>query len=405
MSGPGALTGKRVCFVIEKLADRSGGAERVMIDVANDMAARGHQVDIVSHEHRGKPPFYRLAPGVVHSNLRPRDRHRGTLRRALDIGRKGLHQAAIYTPPMDRVTWLSQHGGFWRRVEAHLDATRPDAAVAFLPPAITALAMTRPSFPLRRLGSIHNVPEQDYGSIKRWDPNPRDRLLRRSALNRLDGLTVLLPEFRAWFGDGQRGRIYVIPNAVPRVSTRRLTAARRRPVVLAVGRLAEVKRHDLLIRAWARLKPDFPDWSLKIFGQGPMEADLRRLADALGLSDSLQLGVHTSDMSREYLSASILAHPAEYEGFGLAVSEALSHGLPAIGFADCSGVNTLVRDGVNGVLVSPGKDRLAAYADALAALMRDDDRRAALSAEAPESVALYAPKAVYDLWEGAIFPA
>ena len=55
------------------------------------------------------------------------------------------------------------------------------------------------------------------------------------------------------------------------------------------------------------------------------------------------------------------------------------------------------------MLVAPGEDRAASLAAALAALMRDEARRAALAAAAPESVAGFAPETVIDLWEGMLY--
>ena len=108
---------------------------------------------------------------------------------------------------------------------------------------------------------------------------------------------------------------------------------------------------------------------------------------------------HTPEIREQYLSASLLAHPAEFEGFPLAVTEALSAGLPVIGFEDCSGLNRLVRDGENGILVPAAGDRTQNFADALAGLMRDADRRNALGAAGPASMAEYAPDRIIDLWE------
>ena len=146
-------------------------------------------------------------------------------------------------------------------------------AIAFLPPAITALGMARPGHPLRRVASLHNVPEQDLTNPARWDPNPLDRRRRMAALQRMDAITVLLPEFRDWFPEPLRGRVAVMPNAVRPMPTARIRRPRQN-IVLSVGRLAPVKRHGLLIEAWARLAGEFPDWQLRIFGIGPLEAAL-----------------------------------------------------------------------------------------------------------------------------------
>jgi glycosyltransferase involved in cell wall biosynthesis len=395
---------RRICFVIDRLAGRSGGAERILIGTANALSARGHEVQILTHEPRGDAPFYPLAPGVIHTNLRRPKAVRNRLRRRLDAARDALHARCKSLPfPFDHLLWASKYGGFRRRLEAHLAAHQPDVAIAFLPPAITALGLARPLPGLRRVASLHNVPEQDLRNPARWDPSPLDRKRRMAALEACEAITVLLPEFRDWFPEALRPRISVMPNPVPQMSSARANRAKRHQTVLSVGRLAPVKRHDVLIDAWARLAGDFPDWTLKIFGIGPDQGALEARIGNLGLGDKVLLMGHTDAIQAEYLSASILCHPAAYEGWGLAVTEALAAGLVPVGFADCPGVNQLIRDGETGLLVAPGsgdrEERVRALAGALVGLMADPERRAALGAAGPASMRTFAPERVIDLWE------
>jgi glycosyltransferase involved in cell wall biosynthesis len=394
------LPRQKVSFVIDKLAGRSGGAERVLIETANALAARGHQVEILSHESRGAAPFYPLALGVIHTNLRRPAAARGRLRRKLDAQREGLHHRVSSFPfPADHLMWQSKHGAFWRRLERHLDLHRPDVAIAFLPPAITALGLCRPRYPLRRVASLHNVPQHDLQNPARWDPNPLDRKRRMAALEAHDAITVLLPEFRDWFDEPLRAKISIVPNKVQPVSQARRDRAVRQKTVLSVGRLAPVKRHGLLVEAWGKIAADFPDWQVKIFGTGPLRKELAARIREAGLEDQVLLMGHTDAIDKEYLSASLLCHPAEYEGWGLAVTEAMAAGVPAIGFADCPGVNQLIDDGQNGLLVSEAGDAAENLAQALASLMGDDARREALGENGPDSVRDYAPEKVIDRWE------
>lgn len=69
-------------------------------------------------------------------------------------------------------------------------------------------------------------------------------------------------------------------------------------------------------------------------------------------------------------------HPAEY--FELVAAEALVSGLPVIGFVDCPGTNRLIKNGVTGILVSPGDDRVAALAESLS--LGDSELRERLGA-------------------------
>lgn len=403
---------RRITFVIEKLAHRSGGAERVLIDVANALSERGHQVEIISHEFRGKPPFYPLRFGVVHTNIRPQRKVRSTLRRLVDNVRGKIHQYGIFPPPLDRVVWFSRHGGFWRRLERHLNVTEPDAVVAFMPPAITALSLTSPIKRPIKLASMHNAPKQDFENPLRWDPAPYDRRRRLELMSGMDRIGVLLPEYKNWYPAELSERVIVIPNAVHRVPVQKLFKSRRR-IILGVGRLAHVKRHDLLLRAFARLADKFPEWELQIYGTGPLEAELNALRNKLGLQGRAFLMGHTKKINEIYLESSILAHPAQYEGFPLAVTESLASGLPVVGFSDCSGLNQLVKNGQNGILVDAGDDtepsaagsqREDAFVVALEHVMANDDLRRRLGDAGPSSMEPFTPDRVIDQWEKTLLP-
>ena len=133
----------------------------------------------------------------------------------------------------------------------------------------------------------------------------------------MDAITVLLPEFRDWFPEPLRGRVAVVPNAVRADVARPASgAARGRTIVLSVGRLAPVKRHGLLIEAWARLAGEFPDWQLRIFGIGPLEAELEARIRTLGLDGSVRLMGHTDAIEDEYLAASLLGASGRARGLG-----------------------------------------------------------------------------------------
>lgn len=390
---------RKILFVIEKLAGRSGGAERVLIEAANALAARGHMVEIASHEFRQGASFYPLAPGVIGVNLRP---PRRGVRRIFGRLRDLWHRIVPDLPPLDRLTWLSRNGGFWRRLQAYIRATEPDVTIAFMPPATTALALAQPKHAMRRVTSTHNAPVQDFHNPDRWDPSRLDRKRRLALMRQMDRIAVLLPEYRDFYTAKLQSRVLVLPNAVPQLAPDTLAGAVRRKTVMAVGRLATVKRHDLLIEAWARIAPDFPDWDLRIYGEGPLKADLAARITRHGLTN-VQLMGHQQNVADCYLEASILAHPAEFEGFPLAVTEALASGLPVVGFEDCSGLNRLVKDGETGLLVSAKGDRLADYTLALAGLMGNPDQCRRLGAAGPASMADFAPDAVMDLWEAMLF--
>ena len=402
----GRASGRRIALVIDRLAGRGGGAERVLSETANALALRGHLVEIITHERSRGVPFYPLVPGVMLTRLRP---PRPFWRAPFDRLRGPVERHGHHLPGLAHLAWTSRHGGFWRRLARYLEATRPDAVAGVMPPAITAVALATRRLRARgvvipTVASTHNAPGQDFINPARWGPGWLDRSRRLAALDGIDRIAVLLPEYRDWHSDALRPRITVLPNAVAPVPK----VARARPgdakVVLAVGRLVGVKRQDMLIAAWATLAADFPDWQLRLYGHGPLDGTLAAQIAAAGLERSVTLMGQHREMAAAYGAGAILAHPSAFEGFPLAVCEALAAGLPVVGFADCSGTNALVRDGETGVLVPATADtkrtaRVAGLAAALRGLMADPARRAALGAEGPTSMASYAPERVVDMWE------
>lgn len=131
------------------------------------------------------------------------------------------------------------------------------------------------------------------------------------------------------------------------------------PLLLAMGRLHEVKGHDVSLTALAQL----PEAHLWIAGVGGQEARLRSMAAALGVIDRVRFLGWRTDASALYRAADICVFPSRYEPLGNVVIQAWAHGLPVVAAAS-QGPAALIRDGEDGLLV-PVDD-----ADALAAGVR-----------------------------------
>ena len=104
----------------------------------------------------------------------------------------------------------------------------------------------------------------------------------------------------------------------------------------------------------------------------------------------------TDNVLDVYNKAAIFAFPSAYEGFGLALTEAMSAGLPAVGCKSCPAVNELIKDGENGFLCENGVD---AFAQALEKLMSDEELREKMGQAAKEDMKQYAPDKIWDMWE------
>ena len=134
------------------------------------------------------------------------------------------------------------------------------------------------------------------------------------------------------------------------------------PILLAVGTLKAVKRHDLLIRAFARLPRT--DATLYILGEGQERAGLETLIGSLGLQDRVLLAGYQADPAPWYAHADVFVLSSDYEGFGNVIVEALEHGLPVVSTNCPTGPHEILEDGKYGTLVPVGDvDALARAMD------------------------------------------
>jgi glycosyltransferase involved in cell wall biosynthesis len=131
-------------------------------------------------------------------------------------------------------------------------------------------------------------------------------------------------------------------------------------VLLAVARLTDQKGIDVAIRALPEL-PD--DTVLVVLGEGPERPALLRLARELGIEPRVFLLGRVPDVAAWLGRATVLVHPARWEGFGLGVLEAMLASLPVVA-TNVSALPELIVDGETGVLVDP--DDAAALARGIA---------------------------------------
>jgi glycosyltransferase involved in cell wall biosynthesis len=384
-----------VAFVVTALHGVSGGAERVLVDVANGLHRRGYPVTVLTYQERNGPSFYPLDYGIAHLDGRKRDaRGPGSPLRALS----GVVQRR---PVVAIATWLAQYGPKIFHFRRLLRIARPDVAVGFLPSSYPYLTVAARGTGVRTVASLHNVPDRDLGGDPyRWDRNPVDIAVRRRTLHTADATTVLLPSFVDQLDEEVRPKTYVIPNLIhpyegPRAE---VDDDEHDNTILAVGRLSPAKDHATLVRAWSELERDHPTWRLRIIGNGPLLWDLEALIDELQL-ERATIDEPTNEIERAYTSAKFVVMSSVHEGFGLVTAEAMACGLPVIGFADCEGTNEIVVDGENGLLVEPGDDRAAALATAMRRLVDDEAERIRLASRAPATVDAFHPAQVLDQWE------
>jgi L-malate glycosyltransferase len=123
-------------------------------------------------------------------------------------------------------------------------------------------------------------------------------------------------------------------------------------IVGSVGRLVPVKNHVTLLRAAARVASQVPQLTLALVGDGPLDGELKTLADQLGIADRVSFLGYRDDVPNLLNAMDILVLPSLREGMPNAVLEAMACGLPVIA-SNVGGASEILRDGENGLLICP----------------------------------------------------
>lgn len=346
-------------IVAWSLFETRGGIERNACNLAEAMIRRGHTVTILYQEPSlpKARPVYTPPPEAALVGLR------------LDYGTVDLEPAR-------------------RRIaEANLDALVAmfswESLLWF--PALVKGTNTR------LIISEHSNPELINAKWNAYE--------RHCCLYAADHIRILLKEFVQAYPEPLHGRITVIPNPAYLDSVPAVRPARKeRYTLLGAGRFLEkVKQFSLLIKAFSLLSKAHPQWDLELCGDGPAFAEYKELLTELGLESRTRMPGMVRDLSSHYAAADIFCIPSLNEGFGMVTIEAQHYGLPVVGFAACTGVNSIIVHGKNGLLAEEmTPESLAASLDAL---MRDHSLRRSLGDQGKNMLERFAPRKVFDAWE------
>ncbi len=336
------------------------------IDLMNEMVRRGHCVGLMTWDLQGAVPHYRLDPKV----------------RWLKLNLGCSAAPSNFFQRLDRV----------RCFRSYIRDFQPSLIVGFQSGAalfsrVATLGLEIPIIAAERV------------SPDMWTHVRTgffDRLTDIYSLILADRITVQFPEYKKKYPKILQKKIIPIHNPVMSRPIKPETNDGERKVLLYVARLCYQKNHTLLIDSFALLSHLYLDWDLVLVGDGEYEELLRQQVSRLCLETRIKFCGAVVDVDAWYERADLVAFPSHFEGFPNALAEALSAGIPCVGLKQTLGVNSLIQDSVNGLLVD---STIAAFANGLARLMSDSDKRKEMSNAARQISTMYAPSAAYELWE------
>lgn len=211
---------------------------------------------------------------------------------------------------------------------------------------------------------------------ERNDPNScpytrLDRKIRTLCFFRANRCVFQTDDAMSYFPKQIQKRGTVIMNPINPNLPDQVVSTRRKTIVTA-ARLRPQKNLSLLIRAFAKLHRDFPEFSLEIYGIGEEETMLKDLASKEGISQSVYFMGYEKNVNQKMLDAAMYVCSSNYEGISNSLLEAVGMGVPTIS-TDCpiGGASQVIKNRENGILVPVG-DVEAMY-HAMCQLIEDQD--------------------------------
>ncbi|MGB3289582.1 MAG: glycosyltransferase family 4 protein [Burkholderiaceae bacterium] len=356
-------------IVIHSLS--GGGAERVAADLSGYWVQRGFKVTVVTQTDASTDAY---------------PLHSGVMRHALGTAAPSTGKLSAVLANLRRVWSL-------RRL---IKRERPTVVLGMMTTAsVLAIAAARGQS-CRVIATEHtHPPSQELPAM--WER------LRRWAYPQAAAVVALTSGTADWLERHVPGsQLAVIPNAVrwPLDSTEPVVEPpprHGRYRILAVGRLHPHKGFDILIRAFQEIAGHFPEWDLIILGEGDSREALQAQIDAAGLTERISMPGRVGNLTDWYMQADLYVLSSRVEGLSNTLLEAMASGLAPVAF-DCeTGPREIVRNGIDGVLVSPAEDSEALAAH-LSDMMAHPEKREAYARRAVDVRDRFSTPRIMALW-------
>lgn len=348
---------KHIGFLIMNM-EKGGGTERVTSLIANSMIEQGFKVSIISCQN-GNKNCYELNKKVKLYSLRGENNSNALIRKVL----------------------------CFQKLRKIVVEERIDVMVA------VDISLYIYLFPLQITKSCKCIAWEHFNYY--FKPSILTQVARRLAAKMADCIVVLGKKDLENYKEHLSGirRIEYIYNPLPFSTQQKASMKEKR--IIAVGRLTEQKGFDLLIDIWSQLENKYLDWSVDIFGEGPLREELEQKIHKLSLQ-RINLRGYSSDIKKEMLNSSVFVFSSRYEGFGLVLIEAQAVGLPCISFDCKEGPSEIIEDGVNGFLIE--EKNIEMFVQKLEMLIASETLRNKFSSKTDINLNKYSIDSIIEKW-------
>lgn len=371
--------GKKIMYIFSELTIK-GGTDKVLTDKANYLSEHGYNVTIVTEAQMGKPPVFPLLSSV----------------KLIDIG---LNFNKQYTQSFfHRVyTYLHYIHIYKRKLKGIIEVEKPDIVITTMGRSLDFITQLKDGS--IKVGEAHTTKYhlrslhlmEKKGGFYKWIA----RQIRKKQITyaqKLSALVLLTPEdAKDWKGVT---KTFVIPNSIPFIPTYSSKLDNKKAII--VGRYNDAKGYEYLVDAWKIVHQRHPDWIIDIYGSGELHDDVEQWIRDAQLQDWMIMHEPTSQIMEKYLESSICIVSSRYEGFSMAILEAMACGVPCVSF-DCPfGPRNIIKNGEDGILVDYLNSQ--ALANNICKLIENEALRKQLGSKAKENIQRFSQDEIMGKW-------
>lgn len=326
---------KKIYFIDEGL-DRMGGVERVVSTLSNNLAEK-YDVELISIYKSRKQPHFKYDEKIKINYIYDKT---NLFSKRFKKVRPLYLSIRFFEIIIEKIIRRVSVSKYCKRITENdvVVFGRVPTALEFLP----YISKTKKTI-VRE--AIHLHYHKDKKKIKKHFPSKVDLFIISSEENR-----QTYDEF--FEGKVKMIKIYnplgINPTKIKNINSK---------VVISVGRYDSHKGYDCLIKSWSYVYKKHPDWILRIVGDGYYKPQMIKLIQNYNLENVIQLIPSTNNIVDELCNSSIFVSSSRFEGYANALVEAMACGLACISYNWMMGVNEIITNGKNGLVV-PLSDRI-----------------------------------------------
>lgn len=362
----------------------AGGIERTLTDKANWLSSHGHEVKFVIYKQDGEPYF------LLNNDIKLYN---------LDCSVFSLYKYPLYI----RLFHYNKLRKIFReRMKYILDDYHPDVIVPVIPNAEDFL------WDIMIVASGIKVVVESHVAYDYllYGKSFTDRFLYLlyspfRAIGKSDSLIALTEHDAVSWRSHHQKNVFVLPNPVTCYADDINLIPKVEGRIIAVARLAEQKRLDRLIEAFALISDRCPEWFVDIYGDGNLRDVLETQIKEKNLMGRINIFPSVRDIMKEYQRSQFFVLSSDYEGFGLVLIEAMACGIPVVATNCPHGPSEIIDNGVTGFLTKLDAQDLA---DKMEWMITHQEERRIMGVKAHEAAAAFRKEDVMKKWESAYKP-